>query len=229
MNTNNANTDLINEIENSIDGVLGIKTIHEAYVTEPKKFHLKTDLLSDKLKKAREEEFEKTVNHLNRLSAELDATDKNEVSSYNSEFRNFKLDEIYNYNLSFLKAAHFENISDLNSKINMDMFAYMRLVRDFGTFDEWQKDFIACCMASRGGFAITAFSLRLGRYMNFFVDSDMRYALDAIPLIVLDVSEGAYYRDYLNDKKTYVHGMMKELNWDKIEERFMKAERISKI
>ncbi len=45
----------------------------------------------------------------------------------------------------------------------------------------------------------------------------------------LDVAEGAYYRDYLDDRKTYVTAMMKELNWARIEERFKKAEKISKV
>jgi superoxide dismutase len=40
--------------------------------------------------------------------------------------------------------------------------------------------------------------------------------------------EHAYYRDYLKDKKSYVFAMMKELNWDVVENRFKKSERISK-
>ena len=39
---------------------------------------------------------------------------------------------------------YFENISDLNSTVSVDSLSYMRLARDFGTFDDWQKDFIAC-------------------------------------------------------------------------------------
>ena len=39
------------------------------------------------------------------------------------------------------------------------------------------------------------------------------------PAIVLDCSDRSYYRDYLNDRKTYVRAMMKELDWDVIEGR----------
>jgi Fe-Mn family superoxide dismutase len=49
------------------------------------------------------------------------------------------------------------------------------------------------------------------------------------PVIVLDVSEGAYYRDYVADRKTYIIAMMKELDWDQVEDRVKKSEKISKI
>jgi superoxide dismutase len=46
-------------------------------------------------------------------------------------------------------------------------------------------------------------------------------------VIVMDVWQHAYYKDYLRDVKTYTVAMMKELNWTVIEDRFKKAERIS--
>ena len=49
------------------------------------------------------------------------------------------------------------------------------------------------------------------------------------PIIVLDCWEHSYYRDYLSDRKTYAYGMMKELDWKEIDERFKKAEKIAKV
>ena len=49
------------------------------------------------------------------------------------------------------------------------------------------------------------------------------------PVIVLDVAEGAYYRDYGNKRREYVFAMMKELNWNQIEKRFEKADKIAKV
>jgi superoxide dismutase, Fe-Mn family len=216
------------EIKKVIDNSLDV--LKEAYVTEPKKFLLKTELLSEKVKKTSQEIFELHIKALNRISAELDGADKSEASNYNSNFRSLKKDEIYNINMAFLKALHFDNISDLNSQITMDTLSFIRISRDFGNFENWQKDFIACCMASRSGFAITAYSLSLKRYINFVIDgSTTEIPIGIIPVIVLDVSEFAYYRDYLNDKLAYVHGMMKEFNWEIIEQRIEKCEKIAKI
>ena len=112
----------------------------------------------------------------------------------------------------------------------MDSIAYMRLSRDFGSFDAWQKDFIACCLASRCGWAITYFNTYLQRYMNCVVDlHSNNVPMGSYPIIVLDVWQHAYYRDYLKDVKTYTAAMMKELNWRVIENRIKKADRILQV
>jgi Fe-Mn family superoxide dismutase len=221
-------SDLMKEIVRAINGPL--EQLDEAYVTEPKKFDLKTELLSDKAKKARQADFELHVEALNRVSAELDGADRSLASDKASSFRRLKVDEARCINLSFLKAMHLDNISDLNSRITMDTLSYIRLSRDFGTFEDWQKDFIACCMSSLGGFAITGYNIYLKRYMNFVMDADgSNVPIGVIPVVVLDVSEGAYYRDYLGDRRAYVHGMMKEMNWNRIEQRVEKCERMAKV
>ena len=110
------------------------------------------------------------------------------------------------------------------------MLCYMRLARDFGTFDDWQKDFIGCAKSSRDGYAVTAYSIYLQRYINFVVDSaDTGVPFSAIPVIVLDVSEGVYYRDYLDNIGKYIQNMMREFDWDVIEERFKKCDKIARI
>ena len=45
----------------------------------------------------------------------------------------------------------------------------------------------------------------------------------------MDMWQHAYYRDYLKDAKSYVFGMMKQLDWRVIEERVKRADEISKI
>jgi len=221
-------SDVMKEVMRAIDGQLG--NLDEAYVTEPKKFEQRTELLSDKAKKARQADFEQHVEALNRVSAELDGADRSLASDRASNFRRLKVDEARCISLSFLKAMHFDNVSDLNSRITMDTLSYIRLSRDFGTFEDWQKDFIACCMSSLGGFAITGYNVHLKRYMNFVMDADgSNVPVGVIPVVVLDVSEGAYYRDYLGDRRAYVHGMMKELSWSKIEQRVEKCERMAKV
>ena len=122
--------------------------LNEAYVAQAGTFNLQTELLSQKTKKQHQELLEGYVRELNDISNKLDGVDKSAANLNNSQFRSLKIDETYNHNAAFLHGLYFENISDLNSKITMDSLAYMRLSRDFGSFDNWQKDFIACCKAS---------------------------------------------------------------------------------
>ena len=217
-------TEVKKSIAKTFEGVL-----EEAYVAEPKTFNLRTELLSEKTKRARQEDFQQFVDALNETSALLDTADRESANDKASEFRRLKIDEVHNMNAAFLRALHFENISDLSSKITMDMLCFLRLERDFGSFDDWQKDFIACCMSSRDGYAMTGYSMYLKRFINFIIDTEsLNVPIGVLPVIVLDVAEGAYYRDYLSNRKSYVLGMMKEFDWEKIEERFKRAEKSAK-
>ena len=221
-----------NDVVRSIRESLGLSSerIDEAYVTQAKKYKLNTEFLSAKNKTARQEDLEQHVKGLNTISAKLDTASRDDADKYASEYRQLKVDEVHLLNAAFFRAYNFENISDLKSQITMDTMSFLRLERDFGTFDDWQKDFIACGMSSRNGYVVCGYNVMLNRYMNFVVDIEsVNVPIGTFPVIVLDVSEGAYYRDYLNDRKTYIVAMMKELNWDRIEERFKKSEKISKL
>ena len=159
----------------------------------------------------------------------LDTVDRLDVNSNHSRFRDLKIDETYNMNAIYLHDLYFSNISDLHSEIPMDSLAYMRLSRDFGSFDEWQRDFIACCLASRCGWAITYLNTFTRSYMNCPIDlHSLNVPVGSYPVIVMDLWQHAYYRDYLNDVKTYTYGMMKQLNWSVIESRFQKADNVQK-
>ena len=170
------------------------------------------------------------VDALNKVSAALDGADRSSAGDKSSDYRRLKIDEVHNMNAAFLRAQHFENISDLASQLTMDSITFIRLQRDFGTFEDWQHDFIACCMSSRDGYALTGYSIFLKRFVNFIVDTEaLNVPIGVYPVIVLDVAEGAYYRDYGDDRRAYIFAMMKELNWEKIEQRIKKADAIAKV
>jgi Fe-Mn family superoxide dismutase len=223
--------DLITSVRKSLGLSQKSKSaMNEAYVIQAKKYKLPTEMLSLKSKAAHEEILESYVETLNTVSAQLDAVDRAASNSNHSDYRSLKIDEVYNLNAAFLSGLYFDNISDLRSTITMDSLTFMRLERDFGTFDDWQKDFIACAMASREGWAVTVYNMFLQRYINVPIDlSNVNVPLNCYPIIVLDMGSHSHYRDYLNDKKTYVFSMMKELNWETIEERVLRAERLAKV
>jgi len=211
---------------------LGLKkqSLKESYVTQAKKYDLSTELLSDKNKAAHQELLEKYVESLNEVSTKLDTADLEAANPNFCDFRSLKIDEVYNMNAAYLHALFFENISDQRSIITMDSMAFMRLERDFGSFDKWQKEFVACALSARNGWAVTVFSHMLKRYINVVVYlHSQQIPIGCTPIIVMDCWEHSYYRDYLSDRKTYVYGMMKEFDWNQIEERFKKAEKIAKI
>ena len=209
---------------------LNEKALNEALVAQEKPFDLKTDYLSGSNKKNHIQLYKKYIEDFNKVSAKLDAADRNKPSSNHSEFRQLKIDETYNMNAAYLHELYFANVSDVNSEITMDSLAYIRLQRDFGNFDDWQKDFMACCTASRCGWAITYLNTYTQQYMNTFIDLHSEHVpVGFYPIIVMDVWQHAYYRDYLKDVKLYTKAMMKQLNWNVIEKRIQKADKIVAI
>lgn len=206
------------------------KPLKESYITQAKKYSLPTELLSDKNKAEHQKLLEKYVASLNEVSTKLDTADLDKANPNHSEFRNLKIDEVFNMNAAYLHALFFENISDQRSIVTMDSLSFMRLERDFGSFDVWQKEFVACALSARNGWACTVYSMMLKRYINIVVDLHSQHVpIGCIPIIVLDCWEHSYYRDYLSDRKTYAYGMMKEFDWKEIESRIKKAEKIAKI
>lgn len=204
------------------------KPVNEAYVVSTRKYDVTTEKLSEETKMAHEALMEGYAKSLNEVSAELETADRENVNTNNSYFRNLKMDEVYNLNAVFLHGMFFENISDVRSNVPMDSLVYMRFERDWGSFDAWQRDFIACALSARNGWVVTVYNFMLRRYVNVIVDlHNIGIPFSSVPVIVLDCWEHSYYRDYLKDRKSYVFAMMKELRWEKIEDRIRKVEKMA--
>jgi len=206
------------------------KKINEAFFVQNKNFKIITDYLSNDNINNHIELYKGYAENFNKISAELDSIDKENANKNHSLYRSTKLDETFNMNATYLHELYFANIGDNNSQINMDTLSYMRLSRDFGTFDNWQKDFIACALSARNGWAITYLNLYTHSYMNCFIDShDQQVPAGMLPIIVIDMWEHSFYKDYLKDSKSYLLAMMKQFKWDIIEKRFAKGDQIINI
>jgi len=217
-----------NSIKKQTKELPAAEKLDEAYVAEPKVFKQVSEFATQKTKDAHESLYKGYVETLNKISAELDTADRSAADSKHSQYRSLKLDEIYNSNATWLHELYFANAFDPHSEITMDSLSYMRLERDFGTFEDWQRDFMACAMSAGSGWAVCGYHLFLQRYVNTVVSHHSGdVMLGLYPVIVVDMWEHAYYRDYLNDKKSHLIARMREFDWDVIEERFKKAELIS--
>jgi len=205
------------------------KQLNESLVAQKKPFDVKTDFLSNANIQNHIELYEGYVDTFNKISIELDSVDREANSNY-SAYKNLKHDETYNLNAAYLHELYFANIGDPNSQITMDSLSFMRLSRDFGSFDAWQKDFIACCQSSRCGWAITYLNTYTQTLMNCVIDlHSQNVPTGMYPVIVMDLWQHAYYKDYLKDSKTYTNAMMKQFRWPVIEKRIEKSDQIAKI
>jgi Fe-Mn family superoxide dismutase len=140
------------------------------------------------------------------------------------------MDETYNLNAKYLHELYFSNCFNATSDIHMNSHAYIRLSRDFGDFDRWQKDFMSCALSSGEGWAVTGYHLLLKKYVNTFISHHSGDVLLGLyPVVVVDMWSHAYHKDYIVDKKSYLVAMMREFNWTTIEQRFEVAEKIAGV
>lgn len=215
------------EIKKIISDSLGLNDdkINEAFVASEKKYQLNTDTLSAKNKENHFKVYKGYLDVFNRTSAELDTLDRSGANPLHCSYKAAKENEVNSLNSVWLHELYFANVSDIHSEVSMNSLSFMRLERDFGSFDSWQKDFIACAKSAKSGWAVLGYNMFLNSYMNVFIEGNAQNVpVGFMPIIVLDTHQHAYYRDYLSDVTTYTYAQMKELNWDVIESRFAKVD-----
>lgn len=204
------------------------KLLDEALVHEQKPYENRSKFVSDKTKDTHKELYDDYVKCFNKCSAELDGINRDYSPETVQQYRRAKKDEQRAGNAIFLHELFFANSFVNESEILSDSLTFIMLQREWGTFDEWQQDFIQCAMASNG-WAVCGYSFFYKKFVNVLIDDHTQHALVGLyPLIVVDVWEHAS-RDYKpSQKKDYVYRIMGELDWEIIESRFNKLENILK-
>jgi superoxide dismutase, Fe-Mn family len=99
------------------------------------------------------------------------------------------------------------------------------LGHDFGSVMAWRAEFtgMAKALAGGSGWAILAWSKRLGRLVNQWAADHAHGLADATPILALDMYEHAYHLDFGARAAAYVDQAMVNLNWERIGARYRLA------
>src|SRR6516225_7779053 len=99
------------------------------------------------------------------------------------------------------------------------------LERDFGSVKAWRAEFtsMAKALAAGSGWAILAWSDRLGRLVNQWAADHAHGLPGATPILALDMYEHAYHLDFGAKAAAYVDQVMANLNWERIGARYRLA------
>lgn len=216
--------DVINKVIK--EAKLPTAKLTEGYISQPKQFKQVGEFTSQKTKDSHEELYKKYIVALNSAVTKLDSASRNDAAAdLTSNFLSLKKDETFNLNATWLHELYFSGSFDPNSEIHMDSKIFIRLQRDFGTFDDWQRDFIALANSVGNGWVIMGYHPYISQYRNFIVTGhDMNIPVGMIPIIVLDMWEHAYARDYNTDKQSYIISQLRQINWKVANERLEKCE-----
>lgn len=97
------------------------------------------------------------------------------------------------------------------------------LAERYGSLQNFLAFFNACGMAARG-WVVLAVDTKDGKLRVFTGDAHNQGGVwGAIPVIVLDVYEHAYFMDYGSDRKKYVEDFWKNFNWKTANELYASA------
>lgn len=164
--------------------------------------------------------YEGYVTNINKIDDILQNGDaqRDQSNTTFSYYRELKRGETFALDGVILHELYFENIGGNTSEPSQKILD--ALENDFGSFKNWQVDFIATAKASRG-WAVLAFDQRSNRLRNISLDAhDLGNIAYSAPILVLDMYEHAYFLQYADKKADYINKFMKNINWDVIDERF---------
>ncbi len=188
---------------------------------EAKKFHAFEVELDGISKKTMEEHYKLYSGYVakaNEIHEKLAALDKDpaKANPTYSEIRELKVE----LSRAIGGVKHHElYFSHLGGKGGKPSGKLLEMIeRDFGSFEEWQRDLKATAIAARG-WAWTAYDWNTMRLFNYIGDEQNTYPVwNASAIIALDVFEHAYYLDYQTGKAAYIDAFFRNLDWSPVEE-----------
>ncbi|MFH1325264.1 MAG: superoxide dismutase [archaeon] len=99
------------------------------------------------------------------------------------------------------------------------------IIRDFGSYEQFAEQFKNAAVTQFGsGWAWLVLNPAT-RKLEIMQTHDQESPISSgkIPLLVVDVWEHAYYLKYQNRRPEYVEAFMKVINWEKVDENFVKS------
>ena len=153
-------------------------------------------------------------NRLEQLGREIvsSPTDGAGNTTY-SELRSLKDGETYAVNGVYLHEWYFEILGG-DGKFENARELTDALTASYGSVEAFIKYFSECAMAARG-WSVLAWNTRESRLWIYNADAHNQGGVwGALPIIVLDVYEHAYFMDYGADRKAYLNAFWKNFNWN---------------
>ncbi len=157
------------------------------------------------------EHFSLYIEKVKRVNELFVKTSETPNKQFGSEFSAMKLHELYFSNLC--GDGVIEKTSELYSNIR----------NEFGSYNHWKENFISTGMTCGEGWVILYRDIQTQSIFNAWVgESDSGIPAECTPLIVMDVFDHAYFKDFGKDREKYINVFMDNINWDEVNKRYLK-------
>lgn len=96
------------------------------------------------------------------------------------------------------------------------------IVKEFGSFEMFQKDFVSMGAMRGIGWVILYHDTQTGRLFNVWVNEhDVGHLAGATPLLVMDVFEHAFMLDYGLKRADYITAFWNAIDWSVVSKRYV--------
>jgi len=192
----------------------------EKYTTKPLPFKSLEGISQKTLEIHHGKLYQGYVNKTKEILEKLAGADLSSANQTYSEIGELKRQFSFAWNGVVLHEGYFESLGG-NGEIKEGNLR-KEIEKEWGSVEKWKDDFVAAGLAARG-WVVLAYDFNIGYLWNYSCDAHNHGGIwGAAPIIVLDVYEHAYFADFGSDRKTYIETYFKNLNWQRIEEKFDK-------
>ena len=155
----------------------------------------------------------RTLNAVRRELAALDA------SAPGYRLRALKREELIAMNSVTLHELYFGNLGGEGNTIPAQVTAL--LDEEFGSVAVWRREFVGAAQSLAGGsgWALLTWSRQRKRLSNQTTADHSQAAVDAAPVLALDMYEHAYHLDFGANATAYIDAFMRNVNWATVIER----------
>lgn len=172
---------------------------------------LGTKGLSDQLLKNHFTLYQGYVTNTNKVADALGAMAK-EGKTASPEYAELKRRFGWEWNGMRLHEYYFGNLIKDGKALDKNSNLFRKIVEDFGSYENWEKDFKATGAMRGIGWVILYYDG--SRLFNTWINEhDVGHLSGASPLLVMDVFEHAYMLDYGLKKADYIEAFFRAIDW----------------
>ena len=126
----------------------------------------------------------------------------------------------WEFNGMRLHEYYFETLTKDPKPLNENSELAKKIIADFGSIENWQKDFKATALMRGIGWAILYYDPVADKLINFWIEQHHSGHPAGLKLLLnLDLFEHAFLIDYGTKKADYVEIFLKAVDWEKVEQR----------
>lgn len=178
---------------------------------------------SDQLLKNHFTLYQGYVANTNKLTETLSAMAK-EGKTTTPEFAELKRRFGWEFNGMRLHELYFGNMKKDGFALSSGSALKQKFVKDFGSYEMWEKEFRATGALRGIGWAILYYDSISDKLFNTWVNEhDTGHLSGCIPLLVMDIFEHAFMLDYGLKRADYINSFFSAIDWDTVSVRFDSA------